>query len=121
MAKRRRISGNGMRHSGNVIHVSSRLRWELALVRTLGLEDVDWDPELCCPHCRAERAARGEPVEDLTPPSGTRPKLLLDDEDATPTRRARPTCSKGGGTSRPLKLVRPPWGEHEKRSGDDGR
>jgi hypothetical protein len=62
VAKRRRFSGNGTRRSGNVIHVSPRLMWELAWLRKLGLEDVDWDPELCCPHCRAQRAARGEPV-----------------------------------------------------------
>ncbi|WP_437853194.1 hypothetical protein [Sorangium sp. So ce363] len=81
MAKRRGFSGNGTRRSGNVIHVSPRLLWELAWLRKLGLEDVDWDPELCCPHCRAERAARWEPVEDLAPPSGTWPKFLRDDDE----------------------------------------
>ncbi|WP_437588192.1 hypothetical protein [Sorangium sp. So ce1000] len=82
MAKRRRFSGNGTRRSGNVIHVSPRLMWELAWLRKLGLEDVDWDPELFCPHCRAERAARGEPVEEeLTPPSGTWPKFSLHDDE----------------------------------------
>ncbi|WP_437795039.1 hypothetical protein [Sorangium sp. So ce693] len=83
MAKRRRFGGNGTRRSGNVIHVSPRLMWELAWLRKLGLEDVDWDPELCCPRCRAERAARGEPVEDqdLAPISGTWPKLPLHDDE----------------------------------------
>ncbi|WP_437894941.1 hypothetical protein [Sorangium sp. So ce124] len=81
MAKRRRFSDNGTRRSGNVIHVSPRLMWELAWLRKLGLEDVDWDPEICCPHCRAEGAARGEPVEDLTPPSRTWPKLPLHEDE----------------------------------------
>ncbi|WP_441291080.1 hypothetical protein ACSRUE_11740 [Sorangium sp. KYC3313] len=80
MAKARRFSGSGMRRSGNVIHVSPRLMWELAWLRKLGLEDVDWDPELCCLHCRAERAERGEPVEDLAPPSGAWLKLPLHDD-----------------------------------------
>ncbi|WP_437598177.1 hypothetical protein [Sorangium sp. So ce590] len=80
MAKRR-FRGNGMHRSGNVTHVSRMMMWELSMVRKLGLEDVDWDPEHGCPLCRAERAARGEPVEELTPPSGTRPKLPLHDDE----------------------------------------
>jgi hypothetical protein len=118
MAKRRRFSGNGVRRSGNVIHVSPRLMWELAWLRKLGLEDTGWDPERYCPHCRAERAARGEPVEDLTPPSGPRLKFLLhdgDDTHATPTRRASRTGGKRGGKPRPMKLVRPPRSEHTER------
>ncbi|WP_437764236.1 hypothetical protein WMF27_36520 [Sorangium sp. So ce281] len=81
MAKRRRFNGNGTRRSDNVIHVSPRLMWELAWLRKLGIEDVDWDPELCCPECRAERAARGEPVEELTPPSGIGLKLPLPEDE----------------------------------------
>lgn len=52
-------------------------KWERAWVREFGLEDIDWDPERCCEQCLARRAARGEAVEDLVPPSGIRPKLLL--------------------------------------------
>ncbi|WP_437928504.1 hypothetical protein WMF37_04405 [Sorangium sp. So ce291] len=52
-------------------------KWERAWVREFGLEDIDWDPERCCEQCLARRAARGEVVEELVPPSGIRPKLLL--------------------------------------------
>lgn len=114
MAKRRRFSGSGMRRSGNVVHVSPRLMWELAWVRKLGLEDVDWDPALYCPHCRAEGAARGEPMEDLSPPSRTRLKLLPhDDTHRTPVRRASRSGSRRGGKPRPTKLVPPPRSEHD--------
>ncbi|WP_437578197.1 hypothetical protein [Sorangium sp. So ce887] len=47
------------------------------MVRKLGLEDIPWDPEQCCEHCIAKRAARGEAVEELVPPSENRAKLLL--------------------------------------------
>jgi hypothetical protein len=117
MAKRRRISSSGMRRSENVIHVSQMLMWELAWVKKMGLEDVDWDPERDCPHCRAERAARGELVEDLTPPSGTRPRFLLhgDEEHVTHASRASRTRSQRGGKPRHMKLVRLPRIEHEGR------
>ncbi|WP_437619591.1 hypothetical protein [Sorangium sp. So ce1151] len=76
-----------MRRSGNVIHVSPTLLWELSWVRKMGLEDIDWDPErYCCECCTSLHAVRGEAVEDLVPLSKTRPKLLLrdDGDHATP-------------------------------------
>ncbi|WP_242515279.1 hypothetical protein [Sorangium cellulosum] len=85
--------------------MSSTLMWELSWVRKLGLEDIDWDPERYCEHCRAERAARGEAVEDIAPPSETRIKfrLLGDGKDAMPSASASPAR---GGKPRRMKLVR---------------
>ena len=51
--------------------------WEREWVRKLGLDDIPWDPEQCCELCIAKRAARGEAVEELVPPSENRAKLLL--------------------------------------------
>ncbi|WP_233561030.1 hypothetical protein [Sorangium cellulosum] len=108
MPKRRRFSSNGMRRSGNVIHVSSTLMWELSWVRKMGLEDIDWDPLRDCLCCRAERAARGETVEDLAPPpSDTQPKLLLrrdDDEDATSSASPSRARTTRGGMRHPTLL-----------------
>ncbi|KYG07554.1 hypothetical protein BE21_28855 [Sorangium cellulosum] len=74
----------------------------------MGLEDIPWDPERCCEHCIAERAARGEAVEEVAPPSGSRPKLLLRLGGATtpPGAGGRKGRSKGGGKQTLLKLVR---------------
>ncbi|WP_129345323.1 hypothetical protein [Sorangium cellulosum] len=47
------------------------------MVRTLGLEDIDWDPERYCKHCIAKRAAREEAVAEVAPPSDSRPKLRV--------------------------------------------
>lgn len=115
MSKRRRFSGSGMRRSENVIHVSPSLMWELSWVRKMGLEDIDWDPERYCTCCRSRRADRGETVEDLAPPSQTRPKFLLQDdgEHATPSASTPGARSKSGGMPRHLKLVRPLRPEHE--------
>lgn len=77
-------------------------KWERAWVREFGLEDIDWDPERCCEQCMARRAARGEAVEELVPPSGIRPKLLTglgwakhtpsaDDPRLQSSRRSKPT------------------------------
>ncbi|WP_437732379.1 hypothetical protein [Sorangium sp. So ce1335] len=109
MSKRRRFNSSGVRRSGNVIHVSPMLMWELSWVRKMGLEDIDWDPERDCLCCRAERIALGEPVEDLAPPSKTRPKLLLRDDVELATLSASPprSPSGSGGMLRHLKLVRP--------------
>ncbi|XXT19267.1 hypothetical protein WME94_54490 [Sorangium sp. So ce429] len=111
MSKRRRFNSNGMRRSGNVIHVNPTLMW----VQNLGLDDIDWDPERLCECCRAERAARGEAVEDLAPPSESRPKLLLPDsgEHAAPSGSPSRARSERGGMPRHLKLVRPLRPEHE--------
>ncbi|WP_437756854.1 hypothetical protein [Sorangium sp. So ce1389] len=66
-------------------------------------------------HCLAKRAALGEAVEELAPPSGSRPKPLLGIGWATiPPRvggaRGR---SKRGGKSTLLKLVRSPSSKHK--------
>ncbi|WP_437571455.1 hypothetical protein [Sorangium sp. So ce542] len=76
----------------------------------MGLEDIPWDPERCCEHCIAERAARGEAMEEVAPPSGSRPKLLLGLGWAkTPPGAGGPTgWSKCGGKQTLLKLVRSP-------------
>ncbi|MGK4007414.1 hypothetical protein WMF31_32630 [Sorangium sp. So ce1036] len=47
------------------------------MVRKLGLEDIDWDPEQYCKHCIAKRAARGEAVAEVAPSSDSRPKLRV--------------------------------------------
>ncbi|WP_437827790.1 hypothetical protein [Sorangium sp. So ce1153] len=109
MSKRRWFSSNGMRRSGNVIHVSPTLLWELSWVRKMGLEDIDWDPERYCLCCRGERADRGEAVEALAPPpSEARPKLLLreDGEDAAASAGASRARSARRGMPRHVKLVR---------------
>ncbi|WP_437318009.1 hypothetical protein [Sorangium sp. So ce385] len=74
----------------------------------MGLEDIPWDPERYCEHCVAERAARGEAVEEVAPPSGSRPKLLLGLGWAkTPPGAGGPKGrSKGSGKQTLLKLVR---------------
>lgn len=116
MSKRRRFLPNGTRRSGNVIHVSTMQMWEAAWVRKLGLEDVDWHPERDCEHCRAERAARGEAVEDITPPSGSRLKFLLlgDREQAWPSASVSRARRENGRISRHLKLVRSLRSKHKK-------
>ncbi|WP_437953841.1 hypothetical protein WME98_26435 [Sorangium sp. So ce296] len=110
MSKRRWFSSNGMHRSGNVIHVSPTLMWELSWVRKMGLEDIDWDPARYCVCCRAERAALGEAVEELAPPSKARPNLFVrdDGEHATPSCGPPRSPSGSGGMPRHLKLVRPP-------------
>ncbi|WP_437303757.1 hypothetical protein [Sorangium sp. So ce388] len=115
MSKLRSFSSNGMRCSGNLIHVSSAQMWELAWVRKMGLEDIDWDPERYCACCRAERVARGAAVEDLAPPSQTRPKFPLRDhgEHATPSASASRARSASSGMPKHLKLVRPLRSEAE--------
>ncbi|XXX77800.1 hypothetical protein WMF30_03370 [Sorangium sp. So ce134] len=115
MSKRRWFHSNGMRRSGNVIHVSPMLMWELSWVRKMGLEDIDWDPERYCVCCTAERAARGEAVEALAPPSKTRPNLFVQDdgEHATPSGSPPRRPSRSGAMPRHLKLVRPPRPEPE--------
>ncbi|WP_437523150.1 hypothetical protein WME79_33500 [Sorangium sp. So ce726] len=67
MSRRRRINTNDMPRSGNVIHVSARQMWELAWVRKLGLEDIEWDPAHSCEHCSSD-APR-------PPPHGSRADL----------------------------------------------
>ncbi|WP_437734964.1 hypothetical protein [Sorangium sp. So ce1335] len=85
-------------------------KWERAWVREFGLEDIDWDPERCCEQCMARRAARGEAVEELAPPSGIRPRLLLGLDLVKDTSSADEQRRKGSRRSRPahLKLVRAP-------------
>ncbi|WP_437623735.1 hypothetical protein [Sorangium sp. So ce1151] len=90
-------------------------KWERAWVREFGLDDIDWDPERCCEQCMARRAARGEAVEELVPPSGIRPKLLLGlDRAKDPSAAGEP---QGQSTRRDrsthLKLVRAPRLEPE--------
>ncbi|WP_437912147.1 hypothetical protein WME73_33320 [Sorangium sp. So ce302] len=72
MSNQRRNNTSDMPRSGNVNHLSARERWELAWVRRLGLEDVQWDAERYCEHCRAERAAREEAAEDIAKAPGSR-------------------------------------------------
>ncbi|KYF75156.1 hypothetical protein BE11_01235 [Sorangium cellulosum] len=109
MSKRRWFQSSGMRCAGNVIHVSPMLMWELSWVRKMGLEDIDWDPERHCACCRLRRADRGETVEDLAPPSETRPKFFVcdDGEHATPSGSPPRARAPRGDTPRHLKLVRP--------------
>jgi hypothetical protein len=40
--------------------------WEIEQLRALGLEDVEWDPEVECPWCR-----QGLPHEGSEPPHPT--------------------------------------------------
>ena len=91
--------------SGVRSNLSGLGEWERRMVRKLGLEDIDWDPERYCELCRAERAARGEAVEDIAPPSETRIKfrLLGDGKGAMPSASASPAR---GGKPRRMKLVR---------------
>ncbi|KYG01113.1 hypothetical protein BE21_56805 [Sorangium cellulosum] len=77
--------------------------WERKWVRKMGLEDIPWDPERCCEHCIAERAARGEAVEEVAPPSGSRPKLL---RGIPPGAGGSKGWSKRGGKQTLLKLAR---------------
>ncbi|WP_437973680.1 hypothetical protein WMF11_33745 [Sorangium sp. So ce295] len=72
MSNHRRNNTSDMPRSGNVSHLSARERWELAWVRRLGLEDVNWDAEGYCEDCRAERAAREEAAEDIANTPETR-------------------------------------------------
>ncbi|AUX29215.1 MULTISPECIES: hypothetical protein [Sorangium] len=115
MSKRRWLHSSGMRRADNVIHVSPMLMWELSWVRKMGLEDIDWDPGRYCVCCRAERAARGEAVEALAPPSKTRPDCFMrdDGEHATPSGSPPRSPSGRGGMPLHLKLVRPPRPEPE--------
>ncbi|WP_437586729.1 hypothetical protein [Sorangium sp. So ce1000] len=76
MSKHRRNNASDMPRSENVNHLSARERWELAWVRRLGLEDVSWDAERYCEHCRAERAARDEAAEDIPNAPGRRSEHL---------------------------------------------
>lgn len=108
MPKRRKSLSSNMPRSGNVIHVSQVQLLDLAWVKKFGLEDVDWDPATCCPECIAERAERGEIVEELDPPSGTRVRssVVLDVERAAPAARGRRASRKRSGERPQLKLVR---------------
>lgn len=94
--------------SGRRPSLSRMSEWEQMWVRRLGLEDVDWDPELYCPHCIVKRAAREEVMEELAPPSGRRPRLLLSFGLARLPPRAggRKRRSKRRGKRVLLKLVR---------------
>ncbi|WP_437853200.1 hypothetical protein [Sorangium sp. So ce363] len=108
MSKRRPINTTNMPRSGNVIHVSAREMWELAWLRKLGLEDVEWDAGRFCEECRAERAAQREDVEDIAPPSGMRFYFLIPGgEDTTPSANAPRTRSESDGKPTPLTLARP--------------
>ncbi|WP_437894176.1 hypothetical protein [Sorangium sp. So ce124] len=113
MPKRRRIDTSDMPRSGNVIYVSTRQMWELSWVRKLGLEDIDWNPARYCEHCRAERADRGDAVEDIVPPSGTQPRFLPQDdgEHTAPSVGASRARSERGGTPRPPENVLSPQPE----------
>ncbi|KYF61983.1 hypothetical protein BE11_43810 [Sorangium cellulosum] len=84
-------------------------KWERAWVREFGLEDIDWDPERCCEQCMAGRAARGEAVEELAPPSGVRPRFLLGLDRAKDTSSTDEQRRKDSHHGKPthLKLVRP--------------
>ncbi|WP_437814805.1 hypothetical protein [Sorangium sp. So ce1078] len=90
--------------------------WERKWVRKLGLEDIPWDPERCCEHCVAKRAARGEAVEELVPPSGSRatPLLGLGWARSSSSADSSKGRSKRGGKLTLLKLVRSP-----RREGND--
>ncbi|KYF83883.1 hypothetical protein BE17_20930 [Sorangium cellulosum] len=85
-------------------------KWERAWVREFGLDDIDWDPERCCEQCLARRAARGEAVEELVPPSGIRPKLLLGLDRAKDPPAAGDPQDRSTRRDMPahLKLVRAP-------------
>ncbi|WP_437968559.1 hypothetical protein WMF04_04375 [Sorangium sp. So ce260] len=87
--------------------------WERMMVRKLGLDDIPWDPERCCEHCIAKRAARGEAVEELVPPSRSRAKPLLGLGWARSSSSADDSKgrSKRGGKLTLLKLVRSPRDE----------
>ncbi|AUX28532.1 MULTISPECIES: hypothetical protein [Sorangium] len=113
MSKRRWFHSSGVRRSGNVIHVSPTLMWELSWVRKMGLEDIDWDPERYCACCIAERATRGEAVEDLAPPSKTRPDFFVRDDDVHAAPSGGPPRGASGAMPRHLKLVRAPRPEPE--------
>jgi hypothetical protein len=108
MPMRRKPRGDDAPPSGRRPCLSGLGEWERKWVRKMGLEDIPWDPERCCEHCIAERAARGEAVEEVAPPSGSRPKLLLGLGWAkTPPGAGGPKGrSKGGGKLTLLKLVR---------------
>lgn len=84
--------------------------WERMWVRKLGLDDIPWDPEQCCEHCVAKRAARGEAVEEPVPPSGSRAKPVLSHGWAKipPSASGPKARSKRGGKLTVLKLVRSP-------------
>jgi hypothetical protein len=109
MSKRRPINTANMPRSGNAIHASAREMWELAWLRKLGLEDIAWDAARYCEDCRAERAAQGEDVEDIAPPSGTRSNFLTPDdgEDTTPSANAPRTRGESDGKLAHLALARP--------------
>ncbi|WP_437294067.1 hypothetical protein [Sorangium sp. So ce426] len=109
MPKRRPINTTNMPRSGNVPHVSARERWELAWLRKLGLENIAWDPARFCEDCRAERAAQGEDVEDVAPPSGMRSNFLTPDDggDATPSANTPRARSESDGKPAHLALARP--------------
>ncbi|WP_437711854.1 hypothetical protein WMF45_41525 [Sorangium sp. So ce448] len=109
MARRQPINTKNMPRSGNVIHVSAREMWELAWLRKLGLEDIEWDAARYCEHCRAERAAQEEELEEIAPPSGMRFNLLISDdgEDNAPSANAPRTRSESNGKPISLTLVRP--------------
>lgn len=115
MPKRRKFPSGKFPRSGNVIHVSRVQLLDLAMVKKLGLEDVDWEPATCCHHCIEERIVRGEVVEESAPPSGTGWQLsgIFDAEALAPSARA-PRASRKRRDTRPrLRLVRPRVPDHE--------
>jgi hypothetical protein len=77
MSMRRKSSRDDLPPSRRRPSLSGLGEWERKWVRKMGLDDIPWDPEQCCEHCLAERAARGEAVEEVAPPSESRPKPLL--------------------------------------------
>ena len=110
MPMRRKARRDDIPPSGRRPSLSGMGEWERRMVRKLGLDDIPWDPERCCEHCMAKLGARGEAVEELAPPSGSRSKLLSGLAWAkTPPRVGRRGArSKHGGKRTLLKLVRSP-------------
>jgi hypothetical protein len=50
--------------SGPRRKLSPREQWEQEMVRKLGLEDVEWDPQESCSCCAAEREAQAEEARE---------------------------------------------------------
>ncbi|AUX28846.1 uncharacterized protein SOCE836_009310 [Sorangium cellulosum] len=104
---RRKSSRDDLPPSRRRPSLSGLGEWERKWVRKMGLDDIPWDPEQCCEHCLAARAARGDAVEEIAPPSESRPKPLLIVGEPK-------TAAGAGGPKRPskrrgkLRLVRSP-------------
>ena len=105
---RRNSSGSDVPPSGRRPSPSAMGEWERMWVRRLGLEDVEWDPELHCEHCIAKRAAWEAVMEELASRSGNRPKLRLSPGwEKIPLRAGRRSRrSKGRCRRLLLKMVR---------------